>query len=195
MSNYTNFSDLDLSKTYTYADYLLFRFKERLEIIKGKIYAMSPAPNVAHQRVATNLTRAFSNYFHKTPCQVFTAPFDVRLPNKKSSNDPKIYTVVQPDLCIYCDATKLDERGGIDAPDLVVEILSPGNTQKEMKLKYNLYEEHGVREYWLVHPLDKTILIYSLQNGEYIAHRPLTDEDIATSIIFPELHVEVAEVF
>ena len=194
MSNYTNFSDLDLSKSYTYTDYLLFRFQERLEIIKGKIYAMSPAPNVAHQRTATNLTRIFSNFFYKTPCQVFTAPFDVRLPNKKGT-DNKINTVVQPDLCIYCDADKLDERGGIDAPDLVVEILSPGNTQKEMNLKYNLYEEHGVREYWLVHPLDKTILIYALQDGQFVAHRPFTDEDIATSIIFPNLQVEVAEIF
>lgn len=187
-------SKLDLNKIYTYADYLMFRFKERLEIIKGKIYAMSPAPNVAHQRAATTLTGIFYNYFLKNPCQVFTAPFDVRLPNK-DANGKGIYTVVQPDLCVYCDENKLDEHGGIDAPDLIIEILSPGNTQKEMKIKFDLYEEYGVKEYWMVHPLDKTIMIYSLQNGKYQSHRPMIEDDTARSVIFPDLEVVVAELF
>lgn len=195
MTEYTNFADLDLTKSYTYADYLMFKFQERLELIKGKIYAMSPAPNVAHQRAATKLTGIFYNYFQKNPCQVFTAPFDVRLTTKKGSSDKSITTVIQPDLCVFCDESKLDERGGIAAPDLIIEILSPGNTKKEMKIKYDLYESHGVQEYWLVHPLDKTILIYSLENGRYLARRPYTEDDIAVSILFPELKVEVAEVF
>lgn len=195
MTEYTNFADLDLTKSYTYADYLMFKFQERLELIKGKIYAMSPAPNVAHQRAATKLTGIFYNYFQKNPCQVFTAPFDVRLTTKKGGTDKSITTVIQPDLCVFCDESKLDERGGIAAPDLIIEILSPGNTKKEMKIKYDLYESHGVQEYWLVHPLDKTILIYSLENGRYLARRPYTEDDIAVSILFPELKVEVAEVF
>lgn len=195
MENYTDFNSLDLSKSYTYADYLLFKFKERLEIIKGKIYTMSPAPNVVHQRAATRLTGIFYNYFHNNPCQFFAAPFDVRFSEKISESDKTITTVVQPDLCIFCDSSKLDERGGIAAPDLIVEILSPGNTIKEMRIKYDLYESHGVREYWLIHPLDKTILIYTLENGQFIARRPYTLEDTAYSIIFPELAVPVAELF
>jgi Uma2 family endonuclease len=195
METYTDFSSLDLTKSYTYADYLLFKFKERLEIIRGKVYAMSPAPNVAHQKAATTLTGIFYNYFHKTPCQVFSAPFDVRLSSKNSESDETVATVVQPDLCVFCDEAKLDERGGIAAPDLIIEILSPGNTHKEMRIKYDLYESHGVREYWLVHPLDKTILIYSLENGQFVARRPYIEEDTALSIIFPELRVPVAELF
>lgn len=195
MKEYKHFADLDLTKSYTYADYLLFQFQERLEIIKGKIYAMSPAPNVAHQRAATELTGIFYNYFKNNPCQVFTAPFDVRLTSKKGTGDKEVTTVIQPDLCVFCDESKLDERGGIAAPDLVVEILSPGNTSKEMNLKYDLYESHGVREYWLVHPLDKNILIYSLENGRYIARKPYTETETALSIIFPELKVVVQELF
>lgn len=195
MAEYTHFADLDLTKSYTYADYLLFKFQERLEIIKGKIYAMSPAPNVVHQRASTELTGIFYNYFKNKTCQVFTAPFDVRLTPEVATTNKAITTVVQPDLCVFCDESKLDERGGIAAPDLIVEILSPGNTKKEMKVKYDLYESHGVREYWLVHPLDKTILIYSLENNSYVARRPYIEDDIAVSIIFPELKVVVAELF
>ena len=195
MEPYTNFSDLDLSKSYTYADYLLFKFKERLEIIKGKVYAMSPAPNVVHQRAATRLTGIFYNYFLNKPCQVFAAPFDVRFSLSTTQYDQTITTIVQPDLCVFCDDSKLDERGGIAAPDLIIEILSPGNTSKEMRIKYDLYESHGVREYWLVHPLDKTILIYTLENGQFVARRPYIEEDTAYSIIFPELAVPVAELF
>jgi Uma2 family endonuclease len=191
----THFDQLDLTKAYTYADYLLFGFKERLEIIKGKIYAMSPAPNVAHQRAATMLTGIFYNYFKNHKCQVFTAPFDVRLSQNLDEVDQKIVNVVQPDLCVFCDDSKLDDKGGIAAPDLIIEILSPGNTHKEMKIKYDLYESHGVREYWLVHPLDKTILIYVLENDRFVAHRPFIEEDTAVSIIFPELKVVVAELF
>lgn len=195
MAKYGSFSDLDLTKSYTYADYLLFNFKERLELIKGKIHAMSPAPNVAHQRAATQLTGIFYNYFQKRTCQVFTAPFDVRLTTQKGEKDKLVTTVIQPDLCVFCDDSKLDEKGGIAAPDLIIEILSPGNTKKEMKIKYDLYESHGVREYWLVHPLDKTILIYSLENDRYLARRPYIEDDIAISIIFPELTVIVADIF
>ena len=118
----------------------------------------------------------------------------MRLPNK-DANGKGIYTVVQPDLCVYCDENKLDEHGGIDAPDLIIEILSPGNTQKEMKIKFDLYEEYGVKEYWMVHPLDKTIMIYSLQNGKYQSHRPMIEDDTARSVIFPNLEVVVAELF
>src|SRR6185503_18824286 len=128
-------SDLDISKTYTYADYLKWTFDERLELIKGKIFKMSPAPGSLHQRISLRLARWIGNYLDGNPCEIFTAPFDVRLP-RKSKDDKDILTVVQPDICVICDVNKVDEKGCLGAPDLVVEILSPGNNKKELKNKY-----------------------------------------------------------
>ncbi|MEM7514039.1 MAG: Uma2 family endonuclease, partial [Bacteroidota bacterium] len=133
----TSINQLDLTKTYTYADYLTWVFQDRLELLKGKIALMSPAPNSGHQQISMNLTRPMVNYFYKSTCQFFAAPFDVRLPQNGENENSKIYTVVQPDLCVICDPSKIDDRGCLGAPDLVVEILSPGNTQKEMNEKFS----------------------------------------------------------
>lgn len=188
--------DLDLNGFYTYADYLKWAFDETVEIIKGKVFRMSPAPNLRYQRVSLNLTLEFGNFFKKTPCHLFAAPFDERLaPSKKSKSD-KIYTVVQPDLCVICDDEKLDEQGCIGAPDLIIEILSPGNTQKEMKDKFEVYQENGVREYWLVEPNDKAVFVYVLNDmGKYIGLQPFTEDDFIRSTIFPELSISLKEVF
>lgn len=147
-------SDLDINKQYSYADYLLWQFQERVELIKGKLFKMPPAPSRRHQEVSKIIDWHFTSYFRGKSCKVYNAPFDVRLP-KKTKTDQKVYTVVQPDLCIICDKSKLDKRGCIGAPDLVVEILSPGNTKKEMREKFEVYQESGVREYWLVNYVKK----------------------------------------
>ena len=192
----TDINSLDLSKTYSYADYLKWQFEERLELLKGKIFKMSPAPSVAHQRASMRITLKFGNFFQNHSCQLFAAPFDVRLPDsQKKIGNKDVFTVVQPDLCIICDESRLDERGCIGPPDLIVEILSPGNTNKEMKNKFRLYEESGVREYWLVEPNDRIVLIYYLKEGQYIGLRTYTDEEDAYSVIFPELSIPVAEIF
>lgn len=191
-----NINDLDLNGTYTYADYMKWAFDETLELIKGKVFKMSPAPNLKHQRVSLKLTLEFGNYFKKHPCNLFAAPFDVRLTPKKGSKSNKIFTVVQPDLCIICDDEKLDEHGCIGSPDLIIEILSPGNTRKEMKDKFEVYQENGVREYWLVEPNDRAVFVYVLnEQGKYIGLQPFTDEDIMTSAIFPELAINLEEIF
>lgn len=190
----TDINQLDLNGNYTYADYLRWKFQERLELIKGKIFKMSPAPAVNHQRISMNLSLDLGNYFRNKKCELFTAPFDVRLTTKDKENK-EVTTVVQPDLCVICDPEKLDEKGCVGSPDLIVEILSPGNTKKEMKIKYELYEENGVTEYWVVRPYDKTLQIYFLRDGKYIGLAPLTDDDIATSEQFPELKVDLSEVF
>ena len=157
----TDINDLDLNKTYSYADYLTWQFQEKLELIKGKIFKMSPAPSTNHQRISRKLTGFMIYAFKNHSCELFIAPFDVRLlDKKKSALDKEIHTVVQPDLCVICDEAKIDERGGIGAPDLVIEILSPGNSNKEMKYKFDLYQEAGVLEYWIVNPADKTFFIY-----------------------------------
>src|SRR5690606_39235284 len=104
----------------------------------------------------------------------YTAPFDVRLP-KKSRADKEIFTVVQPDICVICDPEKLDDRGCIGAPDIVVEILSPGNNRKELRNKHEIYEESGVKEYWIVWPIEKTFMKYVLdEQGKYQPSRIMT---------------------
>ncbi|MCP9766738.1 Uma2 family endonuclease [Lacihabitans sp. LS3-19] len=171
----TSLSQLDLNKKYSYADYFSWKIKERVELFMGKIFEMSPAPASTHQRISRNIGTALINYLDKTPCEVFYAPFDVRLEREKEDN--QTFTVVQPDICVICDVKKVDERGCKGAPDLIVEILSPGNSTKEMKNKFELYEKAGVLEYWIVQPSDKTIFQYVLIDGQYVNHKPTTFED------------------
>jgi len=192
----TSIGQLDFSKRYSYADYFKWKFQERVELIKGYIYKMSPAPAPSHQRVAFKIGLEFGNFFKQKSCQVFPAPFDVRLLNsKKQTGDEHVFTVVQPDLCVICDPEKIDSRGCVGAPDLVIEILSPGNSKKEMGIKFDLYEENGVKEYWLVEPGDKVIYMYVLQKGRFIGLRPFTEDDEVHSALFSGLKFPVKEVF
>lgn len=192
----TNINDLDLNGSYTYADYLLWQFSERLELIKGKIFKMSPAPSSSHQRISMKLTRELDRYFYGLNCEIFAAPFDVRLINfKKSTSDNQIITVVQPDLSVICDSSKIDEKGCLGAPNLIVEILSNGNSNTDLKIKFDLYEENGVKEYWIVNPTDKTVLIYTLLEGKYIGSRPFTTDTVIQSPTFFDLQVEVNKIF
>lgn len=189
----TDISQLDPDGKYTYADYLLWKFKERVELVRGRLFKMTPAPNTIHQRISHELDRQLGNFFHKHPCQVFHAPFDVRLPKK---GKPDIYTVVQPDLCVICDPRKLDEKGCLGPPDLIVEILSPGNTHREMREKYEVYEEAGVKEYWIVNPMEKIVLVYVLNEKKiFIGLQPLTDEQTLETRLFPGLKVPLGELF
>ena len=197
MAVITDLAQLDPDGTYSYADYLTWRFKERVELFRGKIMKISPAPSIRHQETAFRLSRQMDNSLSGNPCRIFFAPFDVRLYNRKKSAeaDEDIFTVVQPDLCIICDSAKLEDgRSCNGAPDLVIEILSPGNTKKEKKNKFELYEEAGVREYWLVEPSDDSVIIYVLNEAErYIGLPPATE--VAQSVIFPELKVDLEKLF
>jgi Uma2 family endonuclease len=188
----TKFSDLDLTKTYNYSDYLMWNFKERVELIKGFIMKMSPAPSLSHQRVSQNLSGNFYENFKRKPCSVFVAPFDVRLPIKSEKKDT---TVVQPDLCIICDESKLDEKGCNGVPDLMVEIISTNNSKHDINTKFNLYKEAGVLEYWIIEPLDKILLVYTLKDNEYIGLPPQTEGESIKSPLFPELKIALDDVF
>ncbi|MGX3046801.1 Uma2 family endonuclease [Ursidibacter arcticus] len=183
MSVITSLNQLDLNRSYSYSDYLLWQLKERVEIIKGKILAMSPAPNRLHQNISLKLTGHLLKVFPSDKCKLYVAPFDVRFPDENGN----IKTVVQPDLCVICDPNKLDEQGCIGAPDLIIEILSPGNSKREMKDKYELYQEQGVNEYWVVRPEERNIHIYILENGRYIGIAPVVEDEIITSVKFPTL--------
>lgn len=197
MSKYiTNLNQLDLNGTYSYADYLLWRFAERVELFKGKIFEMSPAPNRKHQEVSLLITRYLDRYFENQKCGLYFAPFDVRLVNfNKSSTNNTVFTVVQPDLCVVCDASKLDKKGCIGSPDLVIEILSPGNSKKEMGIKFNLYEENQILEYWIVNPDEHSVFVYTLVNGKYQGLKPCIDGEVITSPLFPELNFEISKIF
>lgn len=188
-------SDLDLTKTYSYADYLKWQFDERIELIKGKIFTMTPAPNTYHQIVSGVVFNELYTYLKKKPCSVFSAPFDVRLP-RKSIEDNTIYTVIQPDICVICDPIKVDKKGCIGAPDIVVEILSPGNNKKELQNKFEVYEEALVAEYWIIHPDEHTFLKYVLDvENKYRAERLLTVGDEVRTPILPGFILSLEEVF
>jgi Uma2 family endonuclease len=126
---------------------------------------------------------------------VFFAPFDVRLP-RQSNNDEDIITVLQPDLCVVCDKAKLaDIRGCLGAPEIVVEILSPSNSKKELKYKYDVYEEAGVKEYWVVYPQEKTMTVYTLIEGKFVASRPMVIGDMVASSVLPGFSLDLSEIF
>ncbi len=188
------FSDLDLTKSYSYADYIKWTFDERVELIKGKIFKMSPSPASSHQRISLRLATALFSFLDGKQCEVFTAPFDVRIP-RKSNDDKEIITVLQPDICVICDPAKVEERGCLGAPDIVIEILSPSNNKKELKYKHEVYEEAGVREYWVVDPREKGIQVYLQTNDKLLASGYLYAEDKLTTSILPGFSLNVAELF
>ena len=191
----TSLKQLDLNKQYSYADYLKWEFTERVELFKGFIRQMS-APARKHQKLSWNLERQLDKYFAEKPCDIYHAPFDVRLTKFDKTKDKEILTVVQPDICVICDEKKLDKRGCLGSPDLIVEIQSPGNTKREMKDKFELYEEAGVREYWIVDSVQNFVLVYYLNEaGKYIGIKPFSEEETFNSVIFPELEIDLNKIF
>ena len=192
----TDISQLDPNAQYTYADYLLWKFKERVELLKGKLRLMS-APNVRHQRISGKIYGPIWLFLKQQQCDVFAAPFDVRIPLPASKQTgSKVNTVVQPDICIICDRTMLDEQGCIGAPNLIVEILSPGNSKKEMREKYELYEESGVTEYWVVFPSEQVLQRYILNDqGIYQAQLPNVEGDMVNITFLPGFELSVGELF
>jgi Uma2 family endonuclease len=193
--SYRTVEEPDPSITYTYADYLKWQFEERLELFRGKIFKLS-APNTKHQALLGNTYLLIASFLKKRSCKVFIAPFDVRLPVKNRKKDDEVTTVVQPDLCIVCDESKIDSRGCCGAPDLVVEILSPGNSKKEIRLKHELYEEAGVKEYWIVNPEEENIVVFVLnEEGKFSGLKMYAGDDSIQSLAVPGLKVNLTEIF
>lgn len=186
--------DIDINKEYSYADYYAWKFDDRVELINGHIYKMMPGPSSLHQEICGNIYSVVKNYLQDKSCKIFFAPFDVRLP-KKGIDDKSIFTVLQPDICVICDLSKIDRRGCVGAPDIVVEILSRGNNSKELKKKYEVYEESGVLEYWIVSPQYQTVTIYTLTDGKFHPSRMMTTGDIVTSSVLPGFELDLTEIF
>jgi len=186
--------DIDLSITYSYSNYLTWLFDDRVELVKGKVFKMS-GPERRHQQVSIYIASMLFNFLLGKPCKVYSAPFDVRF-YKGSKADQDIYTVLQPDICVICDETKLDDKGCIGAPDIVIEILSPGNNKMELLHKYSIYEEFGVKEYWVVSPGDKTLLKYTLGKEEkYQPSRLITLSEKVYSALLPGFGLDLDAVF
>ncbi len=186
----TRFEDLDLSRQYTYADYLTWKFDERVELLRGWVAKMNPAPSRFHQTVAGNLFAGVRGQIER-PCRLFFAPFDVRLARTSGHE-----SVVQPDLCVICDESKLTDQGCEGAPDWVIEILSPGNSKREMHDKFALYQEAGVTEYWVVDPLHVSIERYLLVEEVYVRQEPRFEDDPRIeSLSLPGVAVSGAQVF
>ncbi|NDV59137.1 Uma2 family endonuclease [Bacteroides sp. 519] len=161
---------LDKKKHYTYADYLTWLDNKKRELLNGLVHLISPAPTLKHAKISRNILTSFVYHIKKNKgkCQTFAAPFDVRLPKDKETANDKIHTVVQPDICIVCDESKLDERGCLGAPDMIVEILSFSTQKYDLNDKFNIYEAAGVKEYWVISPKEKGVSVFILQeNGKY----------------------------
>ncbi|MGI4871336.1 MAG: Uma2 family endonuclease [Janthinobacterium lividum] len=167
MAPITQFSQLDLSKSYTYADYLTWEFPEYVEMIGGRVLPYMPGRSSAHQQCLGNLMGAVHKELKRRPEKMVQIPFDVLPTYKNGQADNQLGTVVQPDLIVASDPAMIQERGCFGAPDWVVEILSPGFTDRDIRIKFRLYEESGVREYWLVYLGLNNVAVYLLENGRY----------------------------
>ena len=157
---------LRTEKHYTYADYLQWPDDTRYELIDGEAFRMAPTPLIEHQEIAGEVYCQLANQLDGQPCRPYIAPVDVRLPRADEA-DAAIDTVVQPDVLVVCDPSKIDRRGVRGAPDWVLEVLLPSTAAHDQIAKRRAYERAGVREYWLVHPGDRTLTVYVLENGQY----------------------------
>jgi Uma2 family endonuclease len=180
---------------YTYGDYLTWPTEERWELIDGVAWNMSPAPSRAHQSLLGRLHLLFGTWLTGKPCQVYLAPFDVILPADTDQASDEADTVVQPDLSVFCDPARLTEAGARGAPDLVVEILSPWTSKKDLNDKFTLYERHGVREYWVVDPAGSVQIYRRDADGRYADPDILVKTGTAASHILEGFTVEIADLF
>ncbi len=187
--------ELDLTKRYSYADYLNWFDDQRRELYNGFIRLMSPAPRRIHQTTSSQFFGHFWYFLKGKKCQLFHAPFDVRLPQKNKENS-EIYTVVQPDLCIICDPEKLDDKGCIGAPDLIIEIISKSSAKNDAIEKYKIYEDAGVLEYWIVYPETQLVHVFLLENQKfYLQKIYASDDKIEVAIFKGELIIDLNDIF
>lgn len=180
---------------FTYADYKTWPNDERWELIEGIPFDMTPAPNRYHQDLSGKLFTEIKVFLKDKKCQVYAAPFDVRLPEANQSED-EILTVVQPDISVICDRSKLDDKGCKGAPDWIIEILSLTTSKKDRVFKFYTYERFGVKEYWLVSPEDKTVEVFILgENGRYGRPEFYTEKKILPCYVLQDLNINLSEIF
>lgn len=181
-------------KLYTYAEYKKWPEGARFELIDGTIFDMSAAPGMTHQKVSGRFSRVIANFLEDKSCQVFAAPFDVFFPEEGESEE-QTKTILQPDLSIICDESKLSEKGCTGAPDVIIEIISPSTASHDQIAKLRLYEKYGVREYWIVHPIDRIVWKYVLEKGVYKKPELYDHNGTPAFNTFPELEINLYKAF
>jgi Uma2 family endonuclease len=182
-------------EVFNYGDYLKWDDGERWELIDGVAYNMTPTPSRFHQHLSGELYFQFGNFLRTSSYEVYAAPFDVRLPEGDEADDA-ITTVVQPDICVVCDPSKLDEKGCKGSPDLIVEILSPATARKDLKEKFLRYERAGVREYWIADPSGKTVTVFKRSDAGLFGRPDVYGEEERIKVgIFEDLEIDLQPVF
>ena len=181
-------------ESYTFADCLTWPENERIELIDGEAVMMSP-PSTVHQKISGELFRQLANFLEGKKCEVFSAPFGVRLFEKDGDSPENVDTMVEPDISVICDRDKLDHHGCKGAPDLIVEILSPSTQRRDRLIKLELYQRAGVREYWLVSPEEQTVQVLLFTNGLLLPRELYKKGDVAKVNVLEGCFLELEKVF
>ena len=185
---------IDYDKVYTYADYLKLEIDEMIEIIRGKIFRMSPAPKIKHQAITRNIIGNLYSCLKGKKCQFFNAPVDVVLPveNKKRN---KSTTVVQPDICVVCNPAIIEEKAIFGTPDFIIEIVAGKDLKKDTQIKYSVYEEAGVGEYWIDFADIRCVEVFILENGRFQRLNTFSEDDVVPVKTLPGLFLSIDDIF
>jgi len=179
---------------YSLADCLTWDGNELIEIIDGEVFMMA-TPSRIHQKISGELFRQLANYLEGKKCEVYSAPFCVRLFEQDGDRPEDVDTVVEPDISVVCDRSRLDQYGCKGAPDLIIEILSPSSLRHDRLVKLNLYKRSGVREYWIVNPDEQSVQVFLLDGGILQIHEVYGPEDIAKVNVLEGCFMELSKVF
>lgn len=182
------------NRRYTFADVLTWDESDRIEIINGEAFMMAP-PSRIHQKIVSELNRQLGNYLKEKKCEVYPAPFGVRLFEEDGDCPEDVDTMVEPDISVVCDPGKLDDHGCKGAPDLIIEILSPSTRRHDRMTKFNLYQRAGVREYWIVDPDSKDVQAFVLEGGRYFVKGYGTAEDKMKVNVLEDCVIDLSAVF
>lgn len=179
---------------YTFADVLAWDSSERAEVIDGEVYMMS-APSSLHQEVSVAIASQLYNFLEGKRCKVYPAPYAVRLFEREGDTPEDVDTIVEPDITVICDRSKIDEHGCKGAPDMALEILSPSTRRHDLLVKLNLYQRAGVREYWIVSPEEQSVQVFLLSNGLLLPHEVYDRTGIAKVNVLDGCFIELSRVF
>ena len=180
---------------FTFAHYLTWDEREHIEIINGEAFMMA-APSRIHQKISMELSRQLANFLEGKMCEVYPAPFSVRLFEQDKDKPEYVDTVVEPDISVVCDKRKLDKFGCKGAPNLIIEVLSPSTQRLDQLVKLNLYQHAGVQEYWIVDPENRTVrVMLQDNNGILQTYEVYKCEDVAKVNILDGCFIELNKVF